>query len=55
MGNILQLFARRCGKWVACSGYWEVSGWCAPEISGCKWQASIGLYERQNKPKSSRL
>jgi len=29
MGNILQQFARRCGKWVACCGRcgrWEVSG-----------------------------
>jgi len=55
MQNILQLFAHGCSKWVACCGCGDVGGWEAPMISACIWQASIGLYQRQNKAKSSRL
>jgi len=32
MGNPLQQLARRCSKWVACRGHWEVSGWCARRL-----------------------
>jgi len=55
MGNLLQLFVYGCDKWVATCGLWEVGGWQAPKISACIWQASIGLYQQQNKAKSSRL
>jgi len=55
MGNILQLFVRGCDKWVVCCGHWEVGGWQAPKISVCIRKASIGLYQRQNKAKSSGL
>jgi len=36
---------------------WTLGGWwvMCPEISGCKLQASITLYQHQNKAKSSRL
>jgi len=55
MGNLLQLSAHRCDKWVARCGRWEGGGWQAPKISTCIWQGSIGLYQRQNKAKSSGL
>jgi len=55
MGNLLQLFSHRCNKWVASGGHWEVDGWQAPKISACICQAIIGLYQQQNKAKSSRL
>jgi len=55
MGDLLQLFVHTYYKWVACCGRWEVSGWQAPKISACIWQVSIGLYQHQNKAKSSRL
>jgi len=55
MGNLLQLFAHACDKWVVSGGRWEGDGWQAPKISTCIWQASIGLYQQQNKAKSSRL
>jgi len=45
MGDLLQLFAYGYDKWVSSGGRWEVG----------EWQASIGLYQRQNKTKSSRL
>jgi len=51
----LQQFAYRCDKWVASGGRWEGGGWQAPNISAYIWQASIGLYQHQNKAKSSRL
>jgi len=54
VANLLQLFAHACDKWVACCRRWEVGGW-APKISACIWQASIGLYQRGNKAKSSGL
>ena len=34
MASILQQLARRCSKWVAGCGGWEVGEWQAPEISG---------------------
>jgi len=40
MGNLLQLFAHGCDRWVASGRRWEVSGWQAPKISVCIWQAS---------------
>jgi len=43
MGNLLQLFAGRCDRWVASCGRWVVGGWQAPKISVCIWQVSIGL------------
>jgi len=43
------------GKWEASGVRWEVGGWQAPKISACIWQVSIGLYQQQNKAKSSRL
>jgi len=55
MANLLQLFAYRCDKWVASGGRWEVDGWQVPKICACIWQVSIGLYQQQNKAKSSRL
>jgi len=27
MGNLLQLFAHGCDRWVASCGWWEVGGW----------------------------
>jgi len=39
------------GKWWTLGGSWVM----APEISGCKWQASITLYPQQDEAKSSRL
>jgi len=39
------------GKWWILRGSWVI----APEISGCKWQASITLYQQQGEAKSSRL
>jgi len=45
MANLLQLFACRCGKRMACCGRWVYilvgnCGWQAPKISTCIWQAS---------------
>jgi len=55
MGNLLQLFAHRCDKWVASYGRWVYilvgnCGWQAPNISTCIWQVSIGLYQHQTRP-----
>jgi len=55
MGDLLQLFAHACDKWVASGRCWAVGGWQAPEISACIWQVSISLYQQQNKGKLSRL
>jgi len=55
MACILQLFVYGYNKWVASCGRWEGGGWQASKISACIWQASIGLYQQQNKAKSSRL
>jgi len=40
MGNLLQLFAYGCDKWVASGGCWVYilvgnCGWQAPKISAC--------------------
>jgi len=40
MGDLLQLFAHGCGKWVTSCMRWEVGRWQAPKISACIWQAS---------------
>jgi len=55
MGYKLQLFVHGCDRWVASCRHWEVGGWKAPKIGAYIWQGSIGLYQRQNKAKSSRL
>jgi len=55
MGYKLQLFVHGFDQWVASCRHWEVGGWQAPKISACIWQASIGLYQHQNKAKSSGL
>jgi len=58
MGCILQYMHQlemRSNKWVASGGRWEVGGLQALKISACIWQVSIGLYQRQNKGKSSGL
>jgi len=49
MGDLLQLFAHGCGKWVTSCMRWEVGGWQAPKISTCIWEASIGLYHQQTR------
>jgi len=60
MGNLLQLFVYGCDKWMASGRRWVYivsgkCGWQAPKISTCIWQVSVGLYQRQNKAKLSRL
>jgi len=55
MGNLLQLFVYGCDKWMVSCGRWEGGWWQAPKISMCIWQASITLYQHQNKAKSSGL
>jgi len=60
MGSLLQLFVHRCDKCMASCGGWVYilvgnCGWQASTISTCIWQVSIGLYQCQNKAKSSGL
>jgi len=55
MGDLLQLFAHICNRWVASCRRWVVGGWQAPKISTCIWQVSIGLYQQQGKTKSCGL
>ena len=55
MGYLLQLFAHGYDKWVVSGGRGEGGGQQAPKISVCLLQASIGLYQQQNKAKLSRL
>jgi len=37
MANLLQLFARKCDRWVASCGRWVFGGLQAPMISACIW------------------
>jgi len=50
MGNLLQLFAHGCGKWVTSCMRWEVGGWQAPSISACICKQVLVCISSKTRP-----